>query len=191
LKPGRYQVKATREDYDHSRKETLSSRPGDVFPLEFRMKEILNGREGCGTFPRQPGLGPAPPSVASRSGRPALLIERASGATARGHRRTASAAAAAAKRRRLQRHSEPLGLRVSRCKALRTEGRVSVREGHWVRSFNRNKLKGDYPIIGNQTFLNVLFESDTFVDRRRLPVPSGLSSRPIPPISSDASDNIF
>ena len=42
--------------------------------------------------------------------------------------------------------------------------------------FNRNKLKGDEPIIGNRTFLNVTLTSDTFFDGRRLPVPSGLGS---------------
>lgn len=39
--------------------------------------------------------------------------------------------------------------------------------------FNRNKLKGDYPIFGNRTFLNLTAVSDTFFDGRRLPTPSG------------------
>jgi hypothetical protein len=42
--------------------------------------------------------------------------------------------------------------------------------------FNRNKLKGDVPIIGKQTFLNITGISDTFIDGRRLPVPSNISS---------------
>ncbi len=42
--------------------------------------------------------------------------------------------------------------------------------------FNRNKLKGDYPIIGNRTFLNLTAVSDTFFDGRRLPTPSGEST---------------
>jgi hypothetical protein len=42
--------------------------------------------------------------------------------------------------------------------------------------FNRNKLKGDYPIIGNSTFLNLTAVSDTFFDGRRLPTPSGEST---------------
>jgi hypothetical protein len=42
--------------------------------------------------------------------------------------------------------------------------------------FNRNKLKGDVPIIGKQTFLNITAISDTFVDGRRLPVPSNISA---------------
>jgi hypothetical protein len=42
--------------------------------------------------------------------------------------------------------------------------------------FNRNKLKGDEPIIGKQTFFNFTAISDTFADGRRLPVPSNISS---------------
>jgi Carboxypeptidase regulatory-like domain len=42
--------------------------------------------------------------------------------------------------------------------------------------FNRNKLKGDVPIFGKQTFLNITGISDTFMDGRRLPVPSNISS---------------
>ena len=49
-------------------------------------------------------------------------------------------------------------------------------KGHWYDPFNRNKLKGDYPIIGNETFLDMTFTSDTFADGRRLPTPSGLGS---------------
>ncbi len=42
--------------------------------------------------------------------------------------------------------------------------------------FNRNKLKGDVPIIGKQTFLNLTATSDTFLDGRRLPTPTDVSS---------------
>jgi Carboxypeptidase regulatory-like domain len=42
--------------------------------------------------------------------------------------------------------------------------------------FNRNKLKGDVPIIGKQTFLILTATSDTFLDARRLPTPTDVSS---------------
>jgi hypothetical protein len=42
--------------------------------------------------------------------------------------------------------------------------------------FNRNKLKGDVPVIGKQTFLNLTATSDTFIDGRRLPTPTDVSS---------------
>jgi Carboxypeptidase regulatory-like domain len=48
--------------------------------------------------------------------------------------------------------------------------------GHWYDPFNRNKLKGDYPIFGQRWFLNFSGKSKTGLDLRRLPVPSGLDS---------------
>ena len=49
-------------------------------------------------------------------------------------------------------------------------------QGHWYDPFNRNKLKGDYPIFGQRWFLNFTGTSETGFDGRRLPVPSGLDS---------------
>lgn len=48
--------------------------------------------------------------------------------------------------------------------------------GHWWDPFNRNRLKGDYPIIGQRTFLNLTAASNTLVDERRLPVASDVST---------------
>jgi hypothetical protein len=47
--------------------------------------------------------------------------------------------------------------------------------GHWYDPFNRNKLKGDYPIFG-RTFLNVTGTLDTLLDGRRLPTPSNIGT---------------
>jgi hypothetical protein len=48
--------------------------------------------------------------------------------------------------------------------------------GHWYDPFNRSKLKGDYPIFGKRTFLNVKLFSETFADGRRIPTPSNVGS---------------
>ena len=50
-----------------------------------------------------------------------------------------------------------------------------VRGSKWD-PFDRNKWKGDVPIIGQQIFLNFTGISDTFLDFRRLPTPSNISS---------------
>jgi len=51
---------------------------------------------------------------------------------------------------------------------------------HWYDPFNRNRLKGDEPIcperLGQQIFLNVTASSETFLDGRRVPSPSGVSA---------------
>ena len=50
-----------------------------------------------------------------------------------------------------------------------------VRGSRWD-PFDKNKWKGDVPVIGQQIFFNFTGISDTFFDGRRLPVPSGVST---------------
>jgi hypothetical protein len=51
-----------------------------------------------------------------------------------------------------------------------------VRRSRWWDPFNRNRLKGDEPIFGQQTFLNITATAETFADDRRVPVTSNVSS---------------
>jgi hypothetical protein len=52
--------------------------------------------------------------------------------------------------------------------------------GHLYDPFNRNRLKGDYPIwpevFGKQTFFNLTLTSTTFLDGRNVPSPSNVSA---------------
>ena len=47
---------------------------------------------------------------------------------------------------------------------------------HWWDPFNRNVIKGDYPIFGRRNFLNFTGSSETLVETRRVPVPSVASA---------------
>jgi hypothetical protein len=48
--------------------------------------------------------------------------------------------------------------------------------GRWYDPYNQNRLKGDYPIIGNKIFL-ILSAADTVsVEQRRTPLPSNVNS---------------
>jgi hypothetical protein len=51
------------------------------------------------------------------------------------------------------------------------------RRGNWLNPYRQNVLKGDYPILGHNTFLNLTLTNDTFLETRRLPVPSGVSAQ--------------
>jgi hypothetical protein len=42
-------------------------------------------------------------------------------------------------------------------------------EGHWWDPFNQNVLKGDYPIVGQHTFLNITSTSDMILEGRQIP----------------------
>ncbi|HET8667679.1 MAG TPA: carboxypeptidase-like regulatory domain-containing protein [Terriglobales bacterium] len=49
-------------------------------------------------------------------------------------------------------------------------------KSHWYDPFDRNRVKGDYPIFGKQWFFNFTGTSFTGVDARRLPTPSNLGA---------------
>lgn len=55
-------------------------------------------------------------------------------------------------------------------------GEFPYTRSHWYDPFDRNRLKGDYPIFGQRWFFNFTGTSETGIDVRRLPVPSGISA---------------
>jgi hypothetical protein len=55
-------------------------------------------------------------------------------------------------------------------------GEFPYTQHHWYDPFNRNRIKGDEPIFGQQWFFNFTGTSLTGIDIRRLPVPSGVSA---------------
>jgi len=61
-----------------------------------------------------------------------------------------------------------------------TTGEYIYTKPHWYDPFNRNRFKGDEPIwpekFGQQVFLNVTASETTFVDGRKVPVPSDVSA---------------
>jgi len=175
LPPGRYQVKASRDGYLPFAQGDLNLAAGDVFPLQFAMKAVPSGIEGVREIPRLPDLGPKPPPL------PPAPAEST-------YRNLPSMPPPLSATEAKPLSPLPTDDQVFNAVPNRwnypfpTEyhrypnGEVPYKEGHWYDPFNRNKLKGDYPIIGNQTFFDFTFTSDTFTDGRRLPVPSGVSA---------------
>lgn len=49
-------------------------------------------------------------------------------------------------------------------------------EGSTLDPYNQNVLKGDYPIIGQNTFLILTATADNFIEASRTPTPSGVST---------------
>jgi hypothetical protein len=58
------------------------------------------------------------------------------------------------------------------------------RSGRWWDPYNQNILKGDYPIFGQNVFMNLSAILDTLFEARRIPVGSGASSA-----DPDSADN--
>lgn len=51
------------------------------------------------------------------------------------------------------------------------------KKGSIKNPYRQNVLKGDYPIIGNHTFLNITLASETSATAKRLPIPQDTSSQ--------------
>ncbi len=62
-------------------------------------------------------------------------------------------------------------------------------EGHILDPFNQNVLKGDYPIIGQHTFLNLTAVAQTFQEFRQLPTPATGHESTLNPFTNDAFGN--
>ena len=60
------------------------------------------------------------------------------------------------------------------------QGEYIYTKPHWFDPFNRNRFKGDEPVwpqvLGQQVFLNFTASAQTFVDGRRVPTPSNVST---------------
>lgn len=176
LTPGRYQIKATRDGFLPFAQGDIKLASGDVFPLMFTMPAVPSGSDGMREIPRLPDLGPKPPPGPQQP------------ATSSTYRNLPSQPPPADEGEAKPLSPIPTDDQVFEAVPNRwayefpddyhryPNFEVPYVKGHLYDPFNQNKLKGDYPIVGNQTFLDITATSDTFADGRRLPVPSGLGS---------------
>jgi len=176
LAPGTFLLLVHREGFENLTHDDLRLGAGDVVTLELTLSPSAVSATSASRLPRMPELGPPLPAV------------------------TASASATTYRELRRRPDAEPgqgiitpeilpstqeVFLEMpDRWKVAMPEwdryGRGGeypyVRESHWWDPFNRNRLKGDEPIFGQQTFLNFTATSDTSLDERRVPQMSNISS---------------
>jgi hypothetical protein len=176
LAPGTYLLLVQAEGYESLTRDDLRLDAGDAVTLELTLSRELVAVAPASRLPRMPELGAALPA--------------------------ATTAVAAESYRELRRRpdSEP-GQGIITAEVLPPSEQVFlaapdrwnvampdwnrygrageypyVRASHWWDPFNRNRLKGDSPIFGQQTFLNITATSDTDVEERRVPQTSNISS---------------
>lgn len=53
---------------------------------------------------------------------------------------------------------------------------VPFKRGRWFDPYNQNRLKGDYPVIGNKVFMILSALDSVVVEQRRTPTPSNVNS---------------
>lgn len=176
LPPGIYGLKAESAGFQPVQRSGIHLEGGEVFDLDLTLKQLEPLPEMTRGIVRQPGMGPLPNAIPVQppEASPYRSLPQPSSAELTGG----------------QRPAQPLppdedvfnavpnrwGLDYPAYKRYSASGEYPIVVGHLYNPFNRNKLKGDYPLFGNRTFLNVTAASDTFVEGRRLPTPSGVGS---------------
>ncbi len=80
---------------------------------------------------------------------------------------------AAKPREKMPKDFEPIS---DRWRDIKTPPYEKNVKGRWYDPYNQNRLKGDYPILGQNTFLVFTAATDYLVDLVRLPTPSGVST---------------
>lgn len=176
LPPGTYDLTIESEGFETFRRSAIDLKAGDLTTVSVNLNPLATGPEVPRGIPRQPGMGPlpeSPPAEAVLTG-PYRTLPQASTAELSGER--LPLLPLAADEAVFTAVPNRWGLDYPAYKRYDASGEYPIVVGHLYNPFNRNKLKGDYPIFGNQTFLNVTLASDTFVEGRRLPTPSGIGS---------------
>jgi hypothetical protein len=178
LPPGGYELRAEAEGYEALTIASLSLTANEVVTLEIRL--VPNGvAEVRSRLPRQPELGPplpAEPAAMMGSYRefrhrldsdPNYILELSPDV--------------------LPPISDIFNVVPNRWaleqpdyRRYRPSGEYIYTKPHWYDPFNRNRFKGDEPIwpevFGQQVFLNVTASETTFIDGRKVPVPSDVSA---------------
>ncbi|MEO8099199.1 MAG: carboxypeptidase-like regulatory domain-containing protein [Acidobacteriota bacterium] len=170
LRPGRYLLTATLVGYLPVLREGIELRAGEVFVLEQTLLPEAGAPEPASLpVPELPSvyrnvpLAPLPPASVSIAASPTEITPSDKIFTRASNRWEYDFP-------EYRRYSPP---------TLNTApkgGDVQYTQGRWYDPFNTNRLKGDAPIFGQQTFLNLLLASDTNTEGRRLPTTSNLAS---------------
>jgi hypothetical protein len=176
--PGHYELRAEAPGYASFALSELALNPNEIVALEISLA-TESATEQTSRLPRLPELGPAiPPSAVTASGSYHLFRRRLD----------------ADPNYVLNPLPEPLPpvadvfsqvpnrweLVQPDYKRYAHGGEYIYTRPRWYDPFNRNRWKGDEPIwpsaFGQQVFVNFTGSSDTIVDGRRVPSPSGVSA---------------
>jgi Carboxypeptidase regulatory-like domain len=178
LPPGGYELRAEAEGHEALTIASVSLNANEVVTLEIRL--VPNGvAEARSRLPRQPELGPPLPAEAAvmmgsyREFRhrldsdPNYILELSPDVLPP----ISDVFNAVPNRWALEQPDY---------RRYRPSGEYIYTKPHWYDPFNRNRFKGDEPIwpavLGQQVFLNVTASETTFIDGRKVPLPSDVSA---------------
>jgi hypothetical protein len=176
LAPGSYLLLVQSDGFEKLTRDDLQLNTGDVVTIDLTLATSTTPAALASRLPRMPELGPPSPAIEGNTNVPSYYELR--------RRPDAQIGQEVAAPEMLPPAQEVFLATPDRWNIAMPEwnryGRSGeypfARKSRWWDPFNRNRLKGDEPIFGQQTFLNITVTSDTLVEERRVPVTSNISS---------------
>jgi hypothetical protein len=182
LLPGSYSLTIESPGYETEVRSDVSLAAGDVFIVELTLAPSEMAAAPQSRLPRQPELGPPAPTVAVAMllGPYGVMPRRPDADPNWGEPQPEALPPA---REVFSETADRWNIPMPETSRYGDGGEYPYVKSHWYDPFDRNKLKGDEPIIGQQTFLNLTATSETSADGRCLPTPTNVS--PARPGSSE------
>jgi len=172
--PGHYELRVTAPDYGPFLIGDLFFQPNEVVTLEISLVTSA-AIEARSRLPRQPELGPALSPLGNESfGTYREFRHRLDSDPAYVFNPAPEVLPPIADV--FNKVPDRWALQQPEYRRYDAKGEYLYTKPRWYDPFNRNKLKGDYPIFGQRWFLNMTGRSQTGIDLRRLPIPSGLDA---------------
>jgi hypothetical protein len=174
--PGAYEVTITAEGFEEFRNLAIQLKAGDDFVLEAALVSAPSTNSPPPPFPQIPGGVSNPPSSSTPapSSAPPVVIE--DGIKQEQQKTETPPEALPSSDQVFYPQPDRWLITMPDWDRYGTGGEHPYVRGSKWDPFNRNKWKGDVPIIGQQIFLHFTGISDTFLDFRRLPTPSNIST---------------
>ena len=177
LPAGRYELTVEKEGYEAFSRSDLELRPPEVVELDLTLKPLPAAPAATPRVPQQPELGPLPPAGVSGEAPPSepyrelrRRLEKVPGAEMPQPEVLPPASEV------FLPEPDRWSIPMPEWNRYGKKGEFPYVKGRWWDPFNRNKLKGDQPVIGQRTFFNLTGASETFFDGRRVPSPSNVSA---------------
>jgi hypothetical protein len=174
--PGAYEVTITAEGFQEFRNPAIQLKAGDDFVLEAALIYAPSTNPAPPPFPQIPGGVSNLPSASAPtpSSTPPVVIQ--DGIKQEQQKTETPAEALPSSDQVFYPQPDRWLITMPDWDRYGTGGEHPYVRGSKWDPFDRNKWKGDVPIIGQQIFLNFTGISDTFLDFRRLPTPSNIST---------------
>jgi len=176
LAPGSYLLLVQSDGFENLTREDLLLNAGDVVTIELTLAPSSTAVAPPSRLPRMVELGPPAPTIESGTGM-ASYRELHRRPDAKPGRELAAPEVLPPFQEVFLTTPNRWNIPMPEWNRYGRSGEYPyVRKSHWWDPFNRNRLKGDEPIFGQQTFLNITATADTLAEERRVPVTSNVSS---------------